>query len=64
VKPFVETLSQKYMKTQKNVDITIEAGGSGFGIQQIANGFANIGNASKDPYKAIQPDGKNGFRQE
>jgi phosphate transport system substrate-binding protein len=61
VKPFIENLSQDYMKSNKNVDITIDAGGSGFGIEQIANGFANIGNASKDPYNVVQKE-SNGFR--
>jgi ABC-type phosphate transport system substrate-binding protein len=60
----MESLAQDYMKTNKKVDITVEAGGSGFGIQQIAEGFANIGNASKDSYSAVrgEDDGKNGFR--
>jgi ABC-type phosphate transport system substrate-binding protein len=55
------------MKTDKKIDITVEAGGSGFGIQQIAHGFANIGNASKDPYGAVKgksTDGSDGFRTE
>jgi ABC-type phosphate transport system substrate-binding protein len=52
------------MKSNKNVDITVEAGGSGFGIQQIAEGYANIGNASTDPYSAVQPAGKDGFREQ
>jgi phosphate transport system substrate-binding protein len=66
VKPFIETLSKDYMATNKKVDITVEAGGSGFGIQQVAQGFANIGNASKDPYKAVHgnAEGTDGFRAE
>jgi ABC-type phosphate transport system substrate-binding protein len=52
------------MDENKNVDITVEAGGSGFGIEQVAKGYANIGDASKDPYSAVQPSGENGFRQQ
>jgi ABC-type phosphate transport system substrate-binding protein len=48
----------------KNVDITVDAGGSGFGIQQVADGFANIGDASKDPYSAVQKLGSEGFRDQ
>ncbi|MDR0674918.1 MAG: substrate-binding domain-containing protein [Mycoplasmataceae bacterium] len=67
VKPFVESLSKEYMKANKKVDITVEAGGSGFGIQQISQGFANIGNASKDPYSAVygkDDKGTDGFRSQ
>jgi phosphate transport system substrate-binding protein len=63
----MEELSKDYMQSNKKVDITVEAGGSGFGIQQIAEGFANIGNASKDPYGAIygkDEKGTDGFRNE
>jgi ABC-type phosphate transport system substrate-binding protein len=64
VKPFVETLAGKYQKNHKKLDITVEAGGSGFGIEQIAKNYANIGDASKDPYTAVQPAGDKGFRDE
>jgi ABC-type phosphate transport system substrate-binding protein len=52
----------------KNDDITVEAGGSGFGIEQIADGLTNIGNASKDPYETVMTPEKQGdtegkFRQ-
>jgi phosphate transport system substrate-binding protein len=66
VKPFIEDLSKIYMQANPNVDITVEAGGSGFGIQQIAQGFANIGNASKDPYSTVKgkdAKGTGGFRK-
>lgn len=62
VMPFVQSLAKSY--DSKSADITVEAGGSGFGIEQVAKGFADIGDASKNPYEAVQPEGNNGFRQE
>ena len=58
VKPFVETLSDDYHKTDagKDYDITVDAGGSGFGIGQVAKGFANIGDASKNPYEGVKKE--------
>ncbi len=53
VKPFVEELSKKYLEEHKDLDITVDAGGSGFGIEQVAKGYTDIGNASKDPYNTI-----------
>lgn len=53
VKPFIEELSKDYLKNHKSIDITVDAGGSGFGIDQVADGFTNIGNASKDPYSSV-----------
>jgi ABC-type phosphate transport system substrate-binding protein len=50
--PFVQSLASLY--NNNDVDITTEAGGSGFGIEQVAKGYANIGDASKDPYSAVQ----------
>ena len=58
VKPFVEEYAKTYSKTN-NVDINVDAGGSGFGISQIANNFTNIGCASKNPFEAV----KNTYRQ-
>ena len=48
VKPFVETLSEDYtdyMKKQNDeeYDITVDAGGSGFGIGHVAKGYTDIG---------------------
>ena len=61
VKPFVETLSEDYtdyMKKQNDeeYDITVDAGGSGFGIGQVAKGYTDIGNASKNPYEGVQKE--------
>ena len=53
VKPFVEEYAKAYSKTN-NVDINIDAGGSGFGISQVANNFTNIGCASKNPFEAVK----------
>lgn len=53
VKPFIEELSKDYLKAHKKIDITVDAGGSGFGISQVADGYTNIGNASKDPYSSV-----------
>ena len=53
VKPFVEEYAKTYSKTN-NVDINVDAGGSGFGISQIANNFTNIGCASKNPFEAVK----------
>ena len=60
VKPFVETLSEDYHKTEegKDYDITVDAGGSGFGIGQVAKGFANIGDASKNPFEGVKKEYK------
>jgi ABC-type phosphate transport system substrate-binding protein len=52
--PFVQSLAKTY--DTKSTDITVEAGGSGFGIQQVAKGFADIGDASKNPYSAVKEE--------
>lgn len=59
IKPFIESQVDSfisYYKKNKNskIDVTIDAGGSGFGINQVANGFVSIGNASKNPYHSIK----------
>ena len=54
VKPFLEQLSYQYLLIYPQYDITVDAGGSGFGISQVAEGFSDIGNASKDPYEAVK----------
>ena len=53
VKPFIEDYAKSYFK-DKNVDINVDAGGSGFGISQVANNFTNIGTASKNPFTSIK----------
>lgn len=53
VKPFVEDFAKIYFK-DKNVDVNVDAGGSGFGISQVANNFTNIGTASKNPFTSVK----------
>jgi ABC-type phosphate transport system substrate-binding protein len=55
--PFVQSLASIY--SNNDVDITTEAGGSGFGIEQVAKSYANIGDASKNPYDAVRNDFQN-----
>lgn len=59
VKPFVEKFGNEYSKQNKKIDVTVDAGGSGFGINQIANKYCNIGNASKNPFDSVKTDFKN-----
>ncbi len=54
VKPFVETLSKDFDNKNQGYDVTVDAGGSGFGISQVAKGFTKIGNASKDPFHDVK----------
>jgi ABC-type phosphate transport system substrate-binding protein len=56
--PFVQSLAKSY--DSKSADITVEAGGSGFGTEQVAKGFATVGDASANQYSAV----KDGFQQE
>ena len=60
VKPFVEEYAVTYSKTNK-VDINVDAGGSGFGISQVANNFTNIGCASKNPFEAVKDTYRKGW---
>ncbi|MGE5499156.1 MAG: phosphate ABC transporter substrate-binding protein [Syntrophothermus sp.] len=43
--PFAEKLADEYMKTDKNVNITVQGGGSAVGIQAANSGAAQIGMA-------------------
>lgn len=63
VKPFVEAFGNKYSQCTEKVDVTVDAGGSGFGISQIANGFTDIGNASKNPYSTVKTSHKDKWIQ-
>ena len=60
LKPFIEPLAEEYSKQHNEYDITVEAGGSDFGIQETAYGYANIGNATKNPFSKV----KSSFKQE
>lgn len=52
VKPFVELISQNYSK--QSLDITVEAGGSGFGIDELVRDHCNIGTTSINPYQLLK----------
>ena len=60
LKPFIEPLAVEYTKKNSQYDITVEAGGSDFGIEETAYGYANIGNATKNPFSKV----KEQFKQE
>ena len=51
VKPFIELLSNSY--ADHSYDITVEAGGSGFGIDELAKKHCNIGTSSTNPYTLV-----------
>lgn len=53
VKPFVEKMGNNYNSINPSIDVTVEAGGSGFGIGQVADGYTNIGDASKNPFNVV-----------
>jgi phosphate transport system substrate-binding protein len=55
-------LSQDFESKNKGVDITVEAGGSGFGISQVADGYADIGNASKNPFSVVKKSYQNNWQ--
>lgn len=54
VKPFIEAFGNKYREQNSHFDVTVESGGSTFGIQQVAQKLCNIGDASKNPYNDAQ----------
>jgi len=56
VKPFVEAFGTEYHKTHTNLDVAVEAGGTTFAIEQVAKGYAQIGNASNNPYWSLFTD--------
>jgi phosphate transport system substrate-binding protein len=64
VKPFAEALANKFQIDHKNIDVTVEAGGSGFGISQVAHGFTDIGNASKNPFSTVRDNYQNEWEQQ
>ncbi|BAC44724.1 predicted phosphate binding protein PstS [Malacoplasma penetrans HF-2] len=50
LQPLMTSLSNAYT----NSDLIVQGGGSGFGIQSVAKGTADIGLASKDPYSSVR----------
>ncbi|EFF41784.1 phosphate ABC transporter, substrate-binding family protein [Mycoplasmopsis alligatoris A21JP2] len=53
VQPFFSSLSNIYSKTNK-LEIGVVAGGSGHGINAVANGKINIGMSSKSPKHTVE----------
>lgn len=45
LQPLAEKVAQEFQKTHPSVDITIQGGGSGTGLTQVAQGNATIGNS-------------------
>lgn len=45
LKPLVDAAKKAYQQKNPNVSITVSAGGSGVGLQQVAAGTVNIGNS-------------------
>lgn len=61
VGPVMEALAEMYMTANPNVEITVEAGGSGVGVTSAAEGTVDFGMASrdlKDDEKTANPDMK------
>ena len=61
VGPVMEALAEKYMAENPNVEITVEAGGSGVGVTSAGEKSVDFGMASrdlKDDEKATYPDMK------
>jgi phosphate transport system substrate-binding protein len=45
LQPLVDQVSKKFMDTNKNVSIQVQAGGSGTGLTQVSEGQSQIGNS-------------------
>ena len=54
LKPFIEPLAEEYTKQHHEYDVTVEAGGSDYGIEETAYGLADIGNATKNTFKTVK----------
>jgi len=48
VQPFAEVLAEEYQKRNPDIQVTVQGGGSGQGIQALAKGIADIGTCSRD----------------
>ena len=48
VLPIAETCAEEYMKANSNIQITVAGGGSSVGIKSVADGSADIGDASRE----------------
>ena len=60
VKPFVEEYVKNHLDNRK-IDVNVDTGGSGFGISQVANKYANIGTASKNPFDTVKESYKSNW---
>ncbi len=57
VKPFIESFGKAYHEAYSNFDVTVESGGTTFAVEQLAQGYTNIGNASNNPYYVVNQQG-------
>lgn len=54
--PLVKDAIAKYKKTNPNVSITLNAGGSGTGLKQVADGTVDIGNSDVEASSKLTSD--------
>lgn len=54
--PLVKDASGKFKKTNPDVSITLNAGGSGTGLKQVADGTVNIGNSDIEAASKLPAD--------
>lgn len=57
VKPFIESFGKDYHLSHKKYDVTVESGGTTFAVEEIAQGYTTIGNASNNPYIVVNTQG-------
>ncbi|MEF8879998.1 MAG: substrate-binding domain-containing protein, partial [Candidatus Thermoplasmatota archaeon] len=48
VLPVAESCAEEFMKQNKNIKVIVTGGGSSLGIKSVANGEADIGDASRE----------------
>lgn len=56
VKPFMDAFGESFRKSNNGYDVTVDSGGSTYAISQVANGYCNFGNASKNTYNDVHKD--------
>lgn len=54
--PLVKDAASKFKKTNPDVSITLNAGGSGTGLKQVADGTVNIGNSDVEAASKLPAD--------
>ncbi|MCQ3907188.1 MAG: hypothetical protein MJ219_00030 [Mycoplasmoidaceae bacterium] len=57
MKPFIESFGKDYHLSHKKYDVTVESGGTTFAVEEIAQGYTTIGNASNNPYIVVNTQG-------